>query len=96
MKSILVECKDKNCPVHGTLKVRGAVFVGRVISAKATQTAIIEIPRVVPVRKYERLEKRRSKLHVHIPHCMRVQEGQTIKAAECRKISKTKSHVMIS
>lgn len=92
----MVECKDKNCPIHGTLKTRGAVFTGRVVSAKAMRTAIIEIPRVVPVRKYERLEKRRSKLHVHVPPCMKAQEGQMIKAAECRKISKTKSHVMVS
>ncbi len=90
-----MECHDKNCPIHGGLKTRGMVFEGRVVSAKSKNTAVIEIQRLYKVRKYERLEKRRSKIHVHVPPCMQVKEGEIIKAAECRKISKTKSHVMV-
>ena len=91
----MVECNSKNCPVHGTLRMRGTVFKGRVVSAKSKNTAVIEISRLHRVRKYERLEKRRSKIHVHVPPCMQVKEGEIIEAAECRKISKTKSHVLV-
>jgi small subunit ribosomal protein S17 len=62
----LVECNSKNCPVHGNLRTRGTVFEGRVVSAKSKNTAVIEISRQHKVRKYERLEKRRSKIHVHV------------------------------
>jgi len=95
VKRILAECNSKNCPVHGNLRTRGMVFEGRVVSAKSKNTAVIEVSRLHKVRKYERLEKRRSRIHIHVPPCMQVKEGEVVKAAECRKISKTKSHVLI-
>ncbi len=89
------KCEDENCPVHGSLKVRGMVFEGKVVSAKGKKSAVIlrEYYRKVP--KYERLEKRRSKIHVHVPPCMPVVDGEVVRFAECRKISKTKSHVVL-
>jgi len=68
---------------------------GRVVSAKAKNTAVVEVPFVYRVPKFERLEKRRSKIHVHIPPCESVKEGEQIEFGECRKISKTKSHVFL-
>ncbi len=91
----MAECTDEKCPIHGSLRTRGAVFEGKVVSARTLKTVVIEIPRLHRVRKYERLEKRKSKLHAYLPECMKVKEGETVKIAECRKLSKTKSHVVI-
>ena len=91
----MTQCNDVKCPFHGTLRMRGAVFIGKVISAKERKSAVVAIDYTRKVRKYERLEKRRSKLHCHVPSCMEVKEGDTVEVAECRKLSKTKSHVVI-
>lgn len=90
-----VDCKDKNCLFHGNLRTRGAVRRGIVVSAKAKNTAVMQIPYVNLVAKFERFEKKKSKIHVHIPPCQTVKEGDFIEVGECRKISKTKSHVFI-
>jgi len=81
--------------VHGGLKIRGTVAKARVASAKEHKSAVVEIPRVHKVRKYERYEKRRSRIHVHVPECISVREGDTVEIGECRKLSKTKAHVII-
>ncbi len=88
-------CKDRRCPVHGGLKTHGRIFEGVVTSAKANKTASVAIEFFRKVPKYERLEKRRSKLHVHVPDCRSVQEGDKVKIMETRKLSKTKSFVLI-
>ncbi|MFH0972314.1 MAG: 30S ribosomal protein S17 [Candidatus Micrarchaeota archaeon] len=89
------ECTDERCPKHGSLRTRGRIFEGKVVSTKAKKTAVVEIQYLRKVQKYERYEKRRSKIHVHIPDCNTVKEGDTIKLMECRKISKTKAFVII-
>ncbi|MFH0836280.1 MAG: 30S ribosomal protein S17 [Candidatus Micrarchaeota archaeon] len=90
-----MDCTDKNCPVHGTLKTRGAVKTGLVVSAKAKNTVVVVIGYFRKATKYERLEKRTSRIKAHVPPCMNVEEGQLVKIAECRKISKTKAHVVV-
>jgi small subunit ribosomal protein S17 len=91
----LVECKSENCPMHGSLRTRGAVLNGKVVSTKPKNTAVVEIQRLHRIPKYDRLEKRRSKLSVHVPSCVTVKEGDVISFAECRRVSKTKSHVVV-
>ena len=34
------ECTDKHCPFHGSLSVRGKLFEGKVVSAKAKNTIV--------------------------------------------------------
>lgn len=87
-------CGDVNCPKHGSLKTHGAIREGRVVSVKAKKMAVVEIAYSRPVPKYERLEKRRSKIHAHVPPCITLKDGQKVRFAECRKISKTKAHVV--
>lgn len=70
------------------------MFEGTVTSAKAAKTAVIMIPRVRKVPKYERYEKRRSKIHAHVPSCLTVKEGDRVTIAECRKLSRTKAFVV--
>ncbi|MFA4946557.1 MAG: 30S ribosomal protein S17 [Candidatus Micrarchaeia archaeon] len=90
-----MKCEDENCPVHGSLKTRGAILEGVVVSTKPKKTAVIRRDYYQRVPKYERLEKRRGKLSVHVPPCMEVKVGDRITVMECRKISKTKSHVVL-
>ena len=89
------ECNDKNCPKHGTLRVRGITLKGTVVSDKAKNTIIVESEHLHFVPKYERYRRRKTRLSVHKPQCMEVHVGDKVKVGECRKISKTKSFVII-
>ncbi|MFH1779977.1 MAG: 30S ribosomal protein S17 [Candidatus Micrarchaeota archaeon] len=73
---------------------RGAVRTGIVTSTKAKKTATVRIDYEYKNPKYERLEKRRSKIHAHIPEGMQVKQGDLVEINETRKISKTKSHIV--
>ena len=77
------------------ISVRGAVKEGVVKSARAKKTAVVEISYYRKVPKYERLEKRKSKIHAHVPDGIAVKEGDRVQIAECRKISKTKAFVVL-
>jgi small subunit ribosomal protein S17 len=52
-----------------------------------------EYPRLV--RKYKRYERSRSKVHAFVPSCIDVKEGDEVKIAECKPISKTISFVTV-
>jgi small subunit ribosomal protein S17 len=47
------------------------------------------------VKKYNRYEKRRSRVHAHIPLCISLKEGEDVVVAECRPISKTVSFIIV-
>jgi small subunit ribosomal protein S17 len=89
-------CEDENCPFHGTLSVRGQTLEGTVASTEMTKTVVVEREYDVNVPKYDRLMKRRSRVPAHAPPCLDLQEGETVTIAECRPLSKTKSHVVVS
>ena len=89
------KCDDVKCPFHGRLKVRGRQFTGTVISAKMSKTAVIEFGRLYFLKKYERYEKRKTKLKVHNPECINAKEGDVVKAMECRPLSKAKKFVIV-
>ncbi|MBI2541114.1 30S ribosomal protein S17 [Candidatus Woesearchaeota archaeon] len=89
------ECSDISCPFHGGLKVRGRQFTGSVMSAKMKKTAVIEFDRLAFISKYERYEKRRTRLKAHNPDCIGAKEGDVVKIMECRPLSKTKNFVII-
>lgn len=88
-------CEDPNCPFHGALSVRGQVLEGIVTSNKAERTITVERSFYKFIRKYERYEKRKSKITAHIPDCIQANVGDTVKIAECRPLSKTKHFVVI-
>ena len=88
-------CADDKCPFHGSLSVRGREFTGTVTSAKTRKTAIVEFERLHFLKKYERYEKRRTKLKVHNTECINAKDGDIVKIAECRPLSKTKNFVII-
>ena len=89
------KCHDKNCPFHGNLTVRGRQFTGTIISTKMRKTAVVEFSRLHFLNKYERYEKRRTKLKVHNPECISAKDGNIVKVMECRPLSKTKNFVII-
>ena len=89
------KCNDAKCPFHGNLSVRGRQFTGTVISTKMRKTAIIEFKRLQFLKKYERYEKRRTKLKVHNPDCIEAKDGDVVGLIECRPLSKTKNFVII-
>jgi len=89
------KCSDRNCPFHGSLRCRGNIFVGTVISARMHRTAKIEWARQKFDKKYERYEKKRSRLMAHNPECINAKEGDVVKVSECRPLSKTKNFVII-
>lgn len=89
------KCEDKNCPFHGSLKLRGRIFQGRVISKDTHGSAVIQWERQHYIPKYERYEKRSSKIAVHNPKCLDIQKGDNVKVIETRPISKRKHFVII-
>jgi small subunit ribosomal protein S17 len=90
-----VKCEDINCPIHGNNKMRGRIFEGKVIRAKMTKTVTVEWPRRRYLSKYERFEKRRSKVKAHNPVCISAKEGDTVRISECRPLSKSKNFVIL-
>jgi small subunit ribosomal protein S17 len=88
-------CTDPNCPFHGTLPVRGQILEGIVTSDRAEGTITVERSFYKFIKKFERYEKRKSKINAHKPECLNVNIGDSVKIAECRPISKTKHFVLI-
>ena len=89
------ECNDDKCPFHGSLSLRGRTFIGTVKSAKAQKTIVVGWDRLHYIPKYERYEKRYSKVQAHVPECIDVKEGDVVKIMECRPLSKTKNFVVV-
>ena len=88
-------CNDSNCPKHGTVSVRKKTVKATVVKALADKTAVVEWPRLQKVPKYDRAFRDKSRVSVHVPGCMRVKPGDQVLIAETRKLSKTKSHVIV-
>ncbi len=89
------ECNDKKCPFHSNISLRGRNYKGTVVSKDTHRTAVVEWHRIVRVRKYERFEKKRTRVKVHNPSCINAELGDKVTIAECRPLSKTKKFVII-
>ncbi|MFC6864678.1 30S ribosomal protein S17 [Halomicroarcula sp. GCM10025817] len=88
-------CADQHCPFHGALSVRGQTLNGEVVSTDMQKTVVVEREYDVKVPKYDRYMKRRSRIPAHAPECLELEVGDTVTVAECRPLSKTKSHVVV-
>ncbi len=88
-------CDDVRCPFHGHVKVRGKILTGKVVSISDKQTVVLQREYLQKVAKYNRYERRRGKLHAHLPPCIELKEGDTASVAECRPLSKTISFVVV-
>ncbi len=88
-------CGDQKCVNHGKVPARGRTFTGKITKTTLSRSAKVEFSYFVPLKKYERLTKRFTRLHAHNPNCINAKVGDTVKVAETRKLSKTKNFVII-
>jgi small subunit ribosomal protein S17 len=82
-------CKDSNCPFHGTLAD------GVVATAKMDKTVVVEREYLQFSPKFVRYERRRGHIPSHNPPCIDAKEGDRVRIAECRPISKTVTFVVV-
>ena len=88
-------CNDEHCTFHGTLPVRGKLTEGKIVSDKMNKTVIVRKEFMTKLDKYERFEKRSTRIAAHIPDCINGKTGDTVKIMECRPLSKTKKFVVV-
>lgn len=89
------ECNDNHCPFHGNLRVHGRIFKGTVTKTDVNKSATIEFLNFYYLHKYERYEKRITRLRVHNPPCINAKIGDYVMIMESRPISKTKNFVIM-
>ena len=88
-------CQDSDCPFHGSLRIRGKLLTGKVVSVSARNLAVVQREWFQYNKKYLRYMKKRNKLHAHLPPCLELKVGDSVTVAECRPISKTVSFVIV-
>ena len=86
---------EKNNPFNGSLTIRGKLFEGTVINAKAKGTVVIQKELPIYFTKFKRYGRSKNKIHAHVPSNLDVAEGDYVVAAECRPISKSVSFVVV-
>ena len=86
---------EKNNPFNGSLSIRGKLFEGIIVNAKAKHTVTIEKKSFINFSKFKRYGRSKNRIHAHVPSNLDVKEGDPVIAAECRPISKSVSFVII-
>jgi small subunit ribosomal protein S17 len=91
------DCSDKDCPFHGSTRIRGKITQGVVVSKKSRNTVVIRQDYVQFIRKYQRYERRNSRLSCHLPECLNdeINVGDLVRVGESRKLSKTKAFIVL-
>ncbi|MCF2144223.1 MAG: 30S ribosomal protein S17 [Candidatus Heimdallarchaeota archaeon] len=89
-------CNDVNCPFHGSLRVRGRILTGTVVSHKMQKSVVVRRDYLSFVKKYKRYERKHSTIASHNPPCIDAREGDIVKIMECRPLSKTIAYVVIA
>ncbi|MCL5788498.1 MAG: 30S ribosomal protein S17 [Candidatus Marsarchaeota archaeon] len=89
------ECQDTVCPFHGTLRVRGMIVEAVVVQKRASNTVVVQREYAYYNRKYQRYERRRSRLRAHLSPCVEISEGDKVVIGETRPISKSVSFVVL-
>ncbi len=89
------KCQDERCPYHGRIKVRGRLLSGRAVSTEGKGFVVIQMEYLHMVGKFNRGERRRSRISAHLPPCIEVGDGDQVTIGECRPLSKTVSFVVV-
>ncbi|MBD3398522.1 30S ribosomal protein S17 [Candidatus Micrarchaeota archaeon] len=74
---------------------RGARIVGRVVSDKNKKTVVVERDLMKKISKYKRMARERSRVQAHNPDEIEAKVGDIVRIGETRKISKTKSWIVL-
>ena len=90
------DCGSSNCAWHGNLSVRGRVFRGVVKHSKSKNTSMVEWGYHKYSPKYERYERRNTRVTAHNPDCIKAKVGDVVVIGECRPLSKTKHFVILA
>lgn len=75
--------------------LRGNEFTGTVVSTAMEKSCTVRWEHVEPAPKYERYERRNTKVSAHVPEDIDLNEGDEVVVSETRPISKTKSHIVV-
>ncbi len=96
-KSKAEDCKDQDCPFHGTTRIRGKIAKGVIVSKKSKNTVIIRRDYVQFIKKYQRYERRNTRLACHLPECLihEIELGDLVRVGESRKLSKSKAFIVL-
>lgn len=78
------------------LSTRGRKFTGPITVSNMAKTAVFDIERRVYLPKYERYEKRSTRIKAHVPDGMELETGDIVTIQETRQISKTKNFQVIA
>ena len=89
------QCQDERCPFHGSLKVRGRLLSGKAVSTAGKGIVVVQMEYLHKVQKYNRSERRKSRISARIPPCLEVKDGDVVTIGECRPLSKTISFVVV-
>ncbi len=87
--------KAKSKSKEGNIIPRGRAFTGVVVSVNPHKTAVVEWERWRYAIKYERYEKKRTKVSTHNPASINAEKGDRVLIQECRPLSKTKKFIII-
>jgi small subunit ribosomal protein S17 len=74
---------------------RGRTFTGIVTGDKMSKTVTVEWPRRIFIKKFERYQRRRSKVKAHNPTEIDARVGDKVLIMETRPLSKTKHFIVI-
>ena len=88
--------KDAKINTKTSFSVRGKLIEAKIIRMKSKKTAHVEVKTIKFIPKYERYLIKKSKFAVHVPDDVLVSVGDTVLCGETRKISKTKSMIILN
>ncbi|MBR9702465.1 30S ribosomal protein S17 [Candidatus Woesearchaeota archaeon] len=77
------------------LSLRGRTFVGKVVSERMMSTVTVEWDGRKYIPKYQRYEKRRTRVKAHNPKEINARVGDMVRIVETRPISKTKNFIVV-
>jgi small subunit ribosomal protein S17 len=95
-KKNAVKITTEKTKMEKKINPRGRSFEGEIIK-KFSDRIVIQFERLLYLRKYERYEKRKTKLQAKVPMEMqgKIQVGDYIEIKECKPISKSIHFIVI-
>jgi len=82
-------------PFHGGSRSGGRLLSGKAVSTAGKSFAVVEMEYLHMMPKFNRGERRRSRVSAHVPPCISVKDGDAVTIGECRPLSKTISFVVV-